>query len=236
MRYALQIASANQIRNPDRIHIGQQLDLAGPFDVAQDRPAATINGGSAAATSGARSTVIADGTGIRALREVDLQDRIEEANAEEDAGEHACDPVDCAPRSAALPAAERITAAGDDVRDRPDRVASSRADLALYQHAAPTAAPKPPGELPDIVYKGVIGKALDQLPLEPSTRTGLQQANAIISSSFAARSLATLTGVGGPLLTIAGLVWGLFSAQKISAMQPAAPKQVAQSTSAETVR
>ncbi|MBY0375373.1 MAG: hypothetical protein K2Q23_15370 [Bryobacteraceae bacterium] len=82
--------------------------------------------------------------------------------------------------------------------------------------------------MPDIVYKGVIGKALDLLPLDPSTRTGLQQANAVVSSSIAARTLAAATGIGGPILTIAGLVWGLFAASKIGAQQSAEPKQIAQ--------
>lgn len=122
-----------------------------------------------------------------------------------------------------------------DVRSRPDSVERARAGLALYERTA-TAAPKPPTEFPDLFYKGVVGKALDMVPLEPSTRTGLQQVNAVVSNSFAGRSLAALTGLGrGPLLIIAGLLWGIFSAQKISAGQSGASNQLAQNTSAATV-
>ena len=71
--------------------------------------------------------------------------------------------------------------------------------------------------LPDIVYKGVAGKVLDVLPIEPSTRANLQRANSIVSSAFTARSLGALTGIGGPVLTVAGLLWGIFSSRQIEA-------------------
>jgi len=117
-----------------------------------------------------------------------------------------------------MPTAGRI-AADDIILNRDDPIEATRASLAIYEQTTPAAMPKSPGEFPDILYKGVAGKALDLMPLDASTRTGLQQANAVISNSFAGRSLAALTGVGGPILTIAGLLWGIFSAQKISAMQ-----------------
>ena len=71
--------------------------------------------------------------------------------------------------------------------------------------------------LPDILYKGVIGKALDALPINPGTRTTLQQTNAIVSGSMAGRSLATIIGLASPIFAVAGLIWGIFSAKNIGA-------------------
>lgn len=71
--------------------------------------------------------------------------------------------------------------------------------------------------LPDIFYKGVIGKALDALPINPGTITTLQQTNAIVSGSLAGRSLATITGLASPIFAVAGLIWGIFSAKNIGA-------------------
>jgi len=227
MRHALQIAQANQIRNPDRILAGQQLDLS--------PAAATISGRGADATAGARGIALSDNTGPRALYALEWQHRIAEPNRQEDAGEHDSDVADLAPPNPALTRAGRV-AAGDDIRSQAESVVSARVDLALYRQISPAEAPKPSGELSDIIYKGMVGKALDLVPLEPATRMGLQQANAVIGSSFAGRSLAALTGLGGPLLTLAGLVWGIFSAQKIGATPSDAPKQMAQSTTAEIVR
>ena len=123
----------------------------------------------------------------------------------------------------------------DQAGIRPDGVDRARAGLALYQQTASAAEPKPSSEVPDLIYKGLVGKALDMVPLEPATRTGLQQANAIIGGAFAGRSLVALTGLGGPLLTVAGLLWGIFSAHKIGAGQPEAPNQLAQNTSATSI-
>jgi len=69
----------------------------------------------------------------------------------------------------------------------------------------------------DILYKGVIGKALDALPINAGTRTTLQQTNAIVSGSMAGRSLATITGLASPIFAVAGLIWGIFSAKNIGA-------------------
>jgi len=92
--------------------------------------------------------------------------------------------------------------------------------LAVYEQNAATVPDKPaePARaLPDIVYKGIAGKVLDALPIEPETRANLQRANTIVSSAFTARSLGALTGLGGPLLTVAGVLWGVFSSRQIEA-------------------
>ena len=107
-----------------------------------------------------------------------------------------------------------------------------RRELAAYAEHAAEAGTR---AVPDIVYKGVMGKMLDAVPLEPATRTTLQQANAVVSNSVTGRTLAALTGLGGPILTVAGFVWGLFSSQQIQAAQPAEPKQTAQGTTGAVV-
>lgn len=229
MRYALQIAQANQIRNPDRIHVGQRLDLVSAATIERRNGAENADVGSAAP----------DDAGISQLQELDWQPPMPGTGGPTDAGGNACDAADCPPPSSALPPAAG-TVLRDDIRSQPDSVAEAsvaeaRAELALYRQIAPAAA-KPSDELPDIVYKGVVGKALDLVPLETSTRTGLQQANAVISGSFAGRSIAALTGLGGPLLTVAGLIWGIFSAQRISATPPDMAKQVARNALGEVAQ
>ena len=51
--------------------------------------------------------------------------------------------------------------------------------------------------------------------MDPSKRVDLQRANAIISNTASARSLAVLAGLSNPVLLIAGLVWGMWSASNI---------------------
>lgn len=69
--------------------------------------------------------------------------------------------------------------------------------------------------VPDLLYKGLVGKALDALPINPQAKTALQQTNAIVSSTMAGRSLAAITGLASPVLAVAGLIWGLFAAKNI---------------------
>lgn len=228
MRYALQIAKANQIRNPDRIHPGQQLQL--------DQVTATFDGRNDVATALTRSFPRAEGAAALRLHEPDGQHRMTATDSPADAGDNVSDTAEVSASNPAQPAVGRIAADTHAVRSLPDRVATARVDLSLYQQVAHAAAPKPPVELADVVYKGMVGKALDLVPLDPSTRTGLQQASAVISSSLAGRSIAALTGLGGPLLTVAGLIWGIFAAHKISASHSGAPDKVARTPTAEIVK
>lgn len=78
----------------------------------------------------------------------------------------------------------------------------------------------------DAIYKGLVGKALDVVPMDPEHRVTLQRANAVVSNTFAGRSIATWLGWTNPLLWVTGTLWGIISAQKI---QPAAsaPTQLA---------
>jgi hypothetical protein len=80
-------------------------------------------------------------------------------------------------------------------------------------------APKPLPAVGDVVYKGVVGKALDAVPMDPDERVILQRTNAVVSSTLTGRSLMAWAGLGNPILLIAGLAWGLFSASNIKAAE-----------------
>ncbi len=75
--------------------------------------------------------------------------------------------------------------------------------------------------LPELsLYKGVVGNALELLPLEPDVRVDLQRVNAVVSSPLSGRSLALLLGISSPVLIIPGLVWGIWSALNIKVPKP----------------
>lgn len=264
MQYALDIARANHIRNPDRIQPGQQLHL-GTGTSVRDGGSRSVESLAAAKRAWlvdeAAAAEIPDPT--QPATAVTAAEGVQEVVAS--ASSSACKTTDCGVgRSGAAerPGPDAYARPGDpSAHDGPVEVAvatTSRAVLALYEQTAPAPAPapspasgmstaallptseapasKPAANIPDILYKGVVGKALDLVPLDPETRTGLQQANAVVSNSVVGRTLAALTGIGGPILTVAGLVWGLVSARKIGDMKPELPsessRQVAQNTNA----
>ena len=222
MRYALKIAQSNGIRDPNRIYAGQSLDLSIAPVSAQSRTdrAISLAGGSLP------SSATPSPSGRTAIWET----RIIDDARPDDADVHSFDiaDVDESPAlvSSAAPASDEslvlqaTQATALLAIARYSETAATNTAIRPAPASTPTTAAAPE-TMPDILYKGLVGKVLDALPLDASARTGLQQANAIIGSSFAGRTLAALTGVGGPLLTLAGLAWGLFSAQKIGATQPA---------------
>ena len=73
--------------------------------------------------------------------------------------------------------------------------------------------------LPDIFYKGAIGKALDYVPMETEARLALQQASSVVSGALSGLKLAGLLGVAPPIAAVVGLVWGIFSAKSIKPAQ-----------------
>ena len=73
--------------------------------------------------------------------------------------------------------------------------------------------------LPDIFYKGAIGKALDYVPMETEARVALQQASSVVSGGLSGLKLAGLLGVATPIAAVVGLVWGIFSAKRIKPTQ-----------------
>ena len=88
---------------------------------------------------------------------------------------------------------------------------------ARAQEAVPQ--PHPLSAIGDVVYKGVVGKALDAVPMDAEKRTILQRTNAIVSGTLAGRSLTAWAGLTNPVLLIAGVVWGIYSATNIKVAQ-----------------
>lgn len=86
-------------------------------------------------------------------------------------------------------------------------------------------APQPLLAIPDAVYKGVVGKALDVVPMDPEHRATLQRTNAVLSSTMTARTLSVWVGLGlsNPVLLIGGLIWGIYAASNIKP-DPGKPK------------
>ena len=78
---------------------------------------------------------------------------------------------------------------------------------------APTALP----QLGDVMQKGLVGKALDVVPMDPDERMVLQRTNAVVSGTLTGRSLAIWAGLAHPVLMAAGLIWGIYSALNIHA-------------------
>jgi hypothetical protein len=75
----------------------------------------------------------------------------------------------------------------------------------------------------DLVYKGLVGKALDAVPMDPNERTVLQRTSAVVSGTLTGRSLAVWAGLTNPIFLVAGLVWGLFSASNIKTAEASTP-------------
>jgi len=67
------------------------------------------------------------------------------------------------------------------------------------------------------LQKGLVGNALELLPLDADVRVELQRVNAVVSGPMTARSIATLLGVANPVFMVPGLIWGIWSAFNIQA-------------------
>src|SRR5258705_9383184 len=90
------------------------------------------------------------------------------------------------------------------------RTALLTACLAAPFSARAQDAPIPLPAIPDAIYKGVVGKALDAVPMDSEQRIALQRANAVVSNTLTGRSLAVWGGVTHPLLFFRGAGWGVF--------------------------
>jgi len=84
--------------------------------------------------------------------------------------------------------------------------------IALAPARAEEAAPL---KLDDVVYKGIVGKALDVVPMDPEHRAALQRTNAVVSNTALGRTLTALAGLTNPVLMVGGFVWGVFAASNI---------------------
>lgn len=78
-------------------------------------------------------------------------------------------------------------------------------------------APQPLPPLGDVMHKGLVGKALDVVPMDPEERVVLQRTSAVVSGTLTGRSLAIWAGLAHPVLMVAGLIWGIYSALNITA-------------------
>jgi len=94
--------------------------------------------------------------------------------------------------------------------------------LAMVGARAEDAAQSLPDPMGDLVYKGLVGKALDAVPMDPNERTVLQRTSAVVSGTLTGRSLAVWAGLTNPIFLVAGLVWGIFSASNIKTAEASA--------------
>lgn len=78
---------------------------------------------------------------------------------------------------------------------------------------------RPPNIPPvsQVIYKGVVGNLLDEMPIDTAKRVDLQRTSAVVSNALSGRSLAVMLGVASPILMVAGLLWGVFAASQINA-------------------
>jgi hypothetical protein len=90
-------------------------------------------------------------------------------------------------------------------------IAIASAHAADDDAAAGTSTPP----LHSMFYKGVIGNALEVVPLEPDDRVQLQRGSSVVSNTLTGRSLGVLLGLVSPVMTVSGFVWGLWSAANI---------------------
>lgn len=65
------------------------------------------------------------------------------------------------------------------------------------------------------LYKGLVGNALELVPMDAQARVRLQQANAVVSAPMSARTLAALTQISNPVLLLGGFIWGVWSASQL---------------------
>lgn len=209
-----QVVKANEIRNPDRIFAGQKLDLTA-LDAMNGNNNVVAKPGAAfpriADTSPTGSARAASAHEIRYADQPD-QDDMGPADVEQLA---VIEPALLPPAASALAQAD-----SSSENDNAGITPTAMRQIAVYEQRAADVPAKPADEkggLPDIVYKGVVGKVLDAIPMDPSTRTALQRTNTVVSGALTVRSLGALAGVGGPLVAVAGLLWGIFSSRQINA-------------------
>jgi LysM repeat protein len=226
MRQALKIAKDNHIQNPDRIYAGQTLALDRTNFAAQPnknlQPLAAVDASLRSSSNGQKIMNVGDIKNVYGLGQY-ASETMNDANDES--------PIYTG--ASALSSTQSIEA--PFIPPATNTAQSRNIDPHEQNPASPATGVPSTASISDIIYKGVVGKMLDSAPLESSTRTALQQANSVVGNSFAGRALATLTGVGGPILTVAGLLWGLFSAQKIGLAANNENKQAAQTTNTTSV-
>lgn len=105
---------------------------------------------------------------------------------------------------------------------RIDRFLVLVACLLLAVAARAEDASRSPPAMDDLVYKGLVGKALDAVPMDAEERAALQRTSAVVSGTLGGRSVSVWAGLTNPILLVVGLAWGLFSASNIKAAEAGA--------------
>jgi hypothetical protein len=210
------IAQLNKISNQDRIFPEQKINLANlkiarltivdlaPIPASHSMTA-PVQDATNHQTFNSRNTTQAEATPV-SRSTLDAEPASQDGYASQSAGgqqlANAYLPDHLQDRSNASPATENCI---DDVKMNNPSLPSSDINTEREKTNA----------LTGILYKGLVGKALDSLPINPEIKTGLQQINAIVSGPMAGRALAAITGLASPVLAVAGLIWGLFAAKNI---------------------
>jgi hypothetical protein len=78
------------------------------------------------------------------------------------------------------------------------------------------------GALDQAFYKGLIGNALEAVPMEARARVELQRVNAVVRAPQSPPTGAVRLQASNPLLMIGGLVWGFWAASQIDVPPPPA--------------
>ncbi len=218
MQGVKQLAQTNDIRNPDRVYVGQKIDVTTLISsVSQHTTTQASNNIDRSAAVYSRVAQPQAWHTTQPAMEVGMQLADEDAMAQ--------------PLSMNTATATRVSDDAVVEANTESDIPLAARQIALYEQNAPaaTAAATPvesPNAFSDIVYKGVVGKVLDAMPLDASTRTGLQRANSVVGSTFTGRSLGLLAGISAPLLAFAGLIWGIFASKHIDAAATAETKSI----------
>lgn len=69
--------------------------------------------------------------------------------------------------------------------------------------------------LPDFIYKGALGKALDFVPMQAEDRVAMQRAGSVVSGTLTGIKLAGLLNIATPIAAVLGFLWGALSAKNI---------------------
>ncbi|MEQ1772798.1 MAG: hypothetical protein ABL891_03355 [Burkholderiales bacterium] len=91
---------------------------------------------------------------------------------------------------------------------------------------------KPTQGVDQMLYKGLIGNALDAVPMDSAQRVTLQRTNAVISNTLSGRSLTALAKLTNPALLIGSIAWGFWAASNINTPAAETPASGATDASA----
>lgn len=94
---------------------------------------------------------------------------------------------------------------------------------ALAENAPTVPSSKPTQGFDQVLYKGLVGNALDAVPMDPAQRVNLQRTSAVVSNTLSGRSLTVLAKLTNPAILIGSIAWGLWAAANINSPTIDAP-------------